>query len=81
MAEKPECARVIALLDRFLDQALPRELDAEVKAHAAGCGRCAVRLDSAKAWRGLVDESISVQVPPDLAKRLMDQLGDHEPGS
>ncbi len=76
MAEKPECGRVEALLDRFLDQALPRELQDEVRAHAAGCGRCATRLDSAKAWRDLVDESISVEVPSDLAQRLMDQLDD-----
>jgi len=50
----------------------PHVVDAEAKAHVAGCAACAAAAAAAQAFEARLNSALAVAVPGDLASRILD---------
>lgn len=68
------CARIDAMIDRYVDGVLPPGLAAVVSAHAESCPRCAGRIADARRLLGAFAAEPQVLAPPGFTGRVMDAV-------
>lgn len=65
------CEEIAALLDAWIDGALPEPEMAEVRSHLAACGDCQAYVDAALAIRAAFPSVEETEVPPGFADGIM----------
>jgi anti-sigma factor RsiW len=75
-----ECRAFEADLSALIDGELPREREAQVRAHLAGCAACSRRLEALRRVDVALAELPQPAVSPRLAQQVSNRLRDLEPG-
>jgi len=73
------CARVVSLVDRYVDGALSSAEMAAIDAHAASCRSCASRIAAARRLVGVLAAEPAVRAPRGFADRVMEAVYRQQP--
>jgi anti-sigma factor RsiW len=68
------CAKVVLLIDRYVDGQLPPDRTETVGTHERGCARCARRVAAARRLAGFLGTQHALRAPAGFHERVMDAV-------
>jgi anti-sigma factor RsiW len=66
----PHCSRIVSLLVDYLEHRLPREVEASLEHHLAGCELCVRQLRTYQSTVSLLHSIDEEELPPELRLSL-----------